>query len=328
MSLKISYIDFWSDFSGVPIKLEDINNKNYWNNIEIKRNLQLINEGIGIFHKSYLEKILEKNIEIVNDPEQSDLIVCSIFGNEKIKYSHKKKIYLNFESKNLTFLPNTIYISSDLYESLNYYLPLYICYYGFDLYNFLQEKRNQLTEEEFNKKQTCLTIISNNKASFRCNFLNKLTENQILVDNYGKFKKTIHDNIIANSSWFDPRIGDVIKKYKFMLCMENCSKIGYHTEKIMHGFRNNVIPIYWGDENCKDIFNSDAYINVNLLGVTESIKKIELLSSDLNEYNKMLSQPIFKEDSVLFREEYKKFLSEENFKNYIKNFVYHSGCSV
>ena len=48
----------------------------------------------------------------------------------------------------------------------------------------------------------------------------------------------------------------------------------------------------------------------------------------LDEYNKMLAQPIFKEDSVLFREEYKKFLSEENFKNYIKNFVYHSGCSV
>jgi hypothetical protein len=328
MSLKVSYLDFWCDFLGVPIKLEDINNKNYWNNIEVKKDLKLVDEGIGIFHKSYLEKILEKNIEIINDPEQSDLIICSIFGNCKLKYNHKKKIYLNFESQNFTFLPNTIYFSSNLYESYNYYLPLYICYYGFDLYHLLQQTRNLLTEEEFNNKYTCLTIISNRNSNFRVDFLNNLIRKKIPVDNYGKFKKTIHDNIIANSSWFDPRMGDVIKKYKFMVCMENCSKIGYHTEKIMHAFKNNIIPIYWGDENCKDIFNPEAYINVNLLGINGAIEKIELLNSNLDEYNKMLSQPIFKEDSVLFREEYKKFLSEEHFKNYIKSFVYNSNCSV
>ena len=45
-----------------------------------------------------------------------------------------------------------------------------------------------------------------------------------------------------------------------MICMENTGQMGYHTEKIMHGFRNNIIPIYWGDPVCKLIFNPKAYI--------------------------------------------------------------------
>ena len=103
-----------------------------------------------------------------------------------------------------------------------------------------------------------------------------------------------------------------------MICMENTSQVGYHTEKIMHGFRNNIIPIYWGDPNISLIFNSNAYINVNELGVDQAIDKIILLSNDLSEYNKMISQPIIKEDSIFFKEEYKMFFNEEYFNKFIK----------
>jgi hypothetical protein len=95
--------------------------------------------------------------------------------------------------------------------------------------------------------------------------------------------------------------------------MENTSLLGYHTEKIIHGFRNNIIPIYWGDPICKLIFNSKAYINVNELGIEKAIDKIMLLSSNITEYNKMLAEPIFHKESLLFRSEFKKYLSEQYF---------------
>ena len=47
----------------------------------------------------------------------------------------------------------------------------------------------------------------------------------------------------------------------------------------------------------------------------------------VNEYNKMLAEPLIKRNSILFKEEYKKFLYEENFIETIKDF-YHSGKSV
>ena len=103
-----------------------------------------------------------------------------------------------------------------------------------------------------------------------------------------------------------------------MICMENTSQLGYHTEKIMHGFRNNIIPIYWGDPVCQLIFNPKAYINVNQLGVEKSIEKIVELNNNYDEYVKMLEEPILHQESVLFRKEFNKFLSEENFKETIK----------
>ena len=143
---------------------------------------------------------------------------------------------------------------------------------------------------------------------------------KIPVDNYGKlYHNKNSSNNIESSCWYDPRLCDIIKEYKFVICMENTTQVGYHTEKIMHGFRNNIIPIYWGDPNISLIFNSNAYININELGVDQAIDKIILLSNDLTEYNKMISQPIFKEDSIFFKEEYKNFFSEEYFKTFIKN---------
>lgn len=318
MNIKISYIDFWQEYSGIPEKLEDINNLDYWNNLIITKQLKTVNEGIGLFHKSYLEKITGKEI-IITRPKDADLLICSVFGQMKNFYPDKKKIYINFESMNQIEYSNTLYISSALTDN-NYYLPIYTCYYGFGIYNFLKEERQLLTEFDFNNKKDIISIISNNTGNFRNNFLLKLME-KIKVDNYGKYERNILNKIISESTWFDPRISDIIKNYKFILCIENIGKVGYHTEKIMHGFRNNVIPIYWGDTNCMKIFNSKAYINVNELGIERSINKILELSQDINKYNEMLLEPILLEDSILFSNEFKKYLSEETFIKIINDFI-------
>jgi len=318
MIFKVSYIDFWKECSGIPEKLEEINDIDYWNNLIITKEFKNVNEGIGLFHKTYLSKIIEKEI-IITSANEADLLICSIFGQKKIYYPDKKKIYINFESVNNINLPNTLYISSSLTNN-NYFLPIYTCYHGFNIYNFLKEKRQLMTLQDFNKKRSIISIISNINGSFRNNFLLKLM-NKINVDNYGKYERNILNKIISESTWFDPRIGDIIKNYKFVLCMENIGKIGYHTEKIMHGFRNNVIPIYWGDINCMKIFNSKAYINVNELGIENAINLIIELSNDLTKYNNMLSEPILLDNSTLYSDEFKHFLTEENFIKTIKNFI-------
>lgn len=316
--MKIAYIDFWAECSNTPVNYDEINNIDSWTNLKLTRELKTINNGVGLFHIKKLEQLLNKKLELTN-PENADILICSGFGNQRYLYPNKKKICLYYESDfkvpDFKFpegnLPNTTYFSSNLNVKPEiFYLPLYTCYYGFSIYNF--DYRNTISEELFNKKIGCLSVISNGKSSYRNNFLEQLML-KITVDNYGKIKHNKDNAMVQSSCWYDPRLCDVIKNYKFMLCMENTSLLGYHTEKIIHGFRNNIIPIYWGDPICKLIFNSKAYINVNELGIERAIDKIMLLSSNITEYNKMLAEPIFHKESLLFRSEFKKYLSEQYF---------------
>ena len=321
--IKISYLDFWCETKNSPVKLDEIDSIDVWNNLLLSRDLIKINNGVGLFHIDYLSKILNKNL-IVTNPENADLIICSIFGNMKYLYPNTKKLLLSYESKNLPFdnLPNTIYFSSFLKANNNdfYYLPLHTCYYGFKIYDLFTKPRQIISEDEFNKKQNCISIISNNNGSFRNVFLDKLIC-KLPIDNYGKFRHNKDNNIIQSSCWYDKRLCNIINTYKFMICMENTSMNGYHTEKIMHGFRNNIIPIYWGDPVCQVIFNPNAYINVNSMGIDNAINKILELCNNFNDYNKMLSEPILHNKSVLHHEQFKHFLYEENFIKKINDFL-------
>ena len=314
-TIKISYIDFWAECGNIPVKFEDINNLEHWRNLKTNRNLSRIDSGVGLFHKDNLNRMLGKKI-IISAPENADVIICSGFGQERYKYPNKKKIFLSFESGFKvpdSNLPNTLYFSANLpLKDGLFYLPLFTCYYGFNIYNILKTSQEKISEEQFNNKIDCFSLVSNQSCQFRNDFLKKLTDN-IQVHNYGKVLRNIENEIIQNSCWYDPRLGDTIQKYKFIFCFENTSKVGYHTEKIMHGFRNKVIPIYWGDPVAKLIFNSDAYINVNELGIEKALEKVKLLSKDLNEYNKMLTQPIIKETSIYNREDIGKFIKESYF---------------
>jgi hypothetical protein len=57
MSIKVSYIDFWQEYKGIPEKIEDINNIKYWMNLTISRELKTVDEGIGLFNKRSNSKI-------------------------------------------------------------------------------------------------------------------------------------------------------------------------------------------------------------------------------------------------------------------------------
>lgn len=322
-TINVSYIDFWAECVNTPVNFDDIHNILHWNNLNTKRELKVIDSGVGLFHKNKLEKLLDYKINITT-PENADLIICSGFGRKRYNFPNKKKLFLCYEADFKILdenLPNTLYFSSNLPLKNNlFYLPLFTCYYGYDIYKLIKMERKQLSSEEYLKKIDCFSLVSNGKCEYRNSFLNKLN-NLIHVENYGKLFRNKENSIIQNSCWYDPRLNSFISNYKFIFCFENTSKLGYHTEKIMHGFKNNVIPIYWGDPAIKLIFNSNAYININELGIEKALEKIKLLSNDYEEYNKMLSEPIINKSSILNKEEISKFLSESYFIETIRNFI-------
>lgn len=49
----------------------------------------------------------------------------------------------------------------------------------------------------------------------------------------------------------------------FHLCIENCRSPGYFTEKLMDCFRSRSVPIYWGDPNIGEVFDTSGMILIH-----------------------------------------------------------------
>ena len=69
------------------------------------------------------------------------------------------------------------------------------------------------------------------------------------------------------------------RDYKFTMCFENTSSIGYTSEKIMEAFAGRTVPIYWGNPDIAEEFNPEAFINCHDFDsfeeVLEEIKRLD-----------------------------------------------------
>lgn len=74
-----------------------------------------------------------------------------------------------------------------------------------------------------------------------------------------------------------------MRDYYYHLAIESCQERGYFTEKIIDCFLTGTIPIYWGDPDIGNIFNTDGIIIWD--GSPQKLVKIiEGLDVPLTEY--------------------------------------------
>lgn len=86
---------------------------------------------------------------------------------------------------------------------------------------------------------------------------------------------------------------------KFSIAFENTTSPGYTTEKILHAFISNTIPIYWGDPEVTKDFNPKAFINChdfeNFEAVIERIKEVD---NNDELYLTILKEPPFVDNKI------------------------------
>ena len=86
---------------------------------------------------------------------------------------------------------------------------------------------------------------------------------------------------------------DVLNKYKFNLCFENCYhefwSWGYITEKIMCCFEAKTIPIYWGCYNIEKLIPQNLYIDFRKFKNSKDLVDYMLSISD-EDYIKMTNE--------------------------------------
>lgn len=277
--LKIDFLDFWPNF---------IKKDNFFFNMlqtEYIVNIDSNNPDLVIFSNNFKKE------------------------NEIQKYKNSKIPKLFFTGENsqpdftvadysFSFNPNT--------DERNLYFPLWILYINWfnKKYNknrdqaFLIPEKNLIKfgTETYIPKKFCSFISGNPKATFRNSFVTQLQG----------YKKVGCGGTILRNTLFPARgrgdqIGKInfLKKYKFNVCFENSSNIGYNTEKILHPLAYNIIPIYWGDPNISNIFNPKAFLNYHDFETTEEfILEIKKIDSNDDLYLNMINQPVFKNNTI------------------------------
>lgn len=205
--------------------------------------------------------------------------------------------------------------SISLYEDSNTNLLYLPCLFSFNTIkdSFYNRSKNDLIE----KNKFALWIASN-MVERRKNKIDYINEHYMHIDYYGK--NIWYGNDKNNKGVEIPRIGDkyllldLYKNYKFSFAFENTPSTGnkwYITEKISNGYRNNVVPIYWGSDHITDFFNKNSFINCNNMTNEQMISSIKKVNEDKELYEYMYFSYPFKDKNfdydLYFKEKLIKF---------------------
>lgn len=206
---------------------------------------------VDIFKKHHIE------VEISPTP---DFLFYSVYGYEHYKYSKCVKVFWTVEP----IIPN--------FNECDYAV-------GFDDITFgcRYMKRPIWMFEE------CpLTFPSDDTAFLDrkfCNFIYSNDSNgegahlrKELAQKLMKYKKVDCPGRVLNNmqNAITPRDGDwkrgklaFIQQYKFTIAFENTMYPGYTTEKLTQPLMMHSMPIYWGNPDVGECFNTDAFVLCN-----------------------------------------------------------------
>lgn len=243
------------------------------------------------------------------DFSESDILLESVFGNNTAFYKKKWKhtfLFIGEADRRLPlFMPNRLHnnIPKDNYSCIlkgeinnanvvNF--PLFVFYtYCF---NFTAKFLKSVVQTTVPPKNVCV-IVSNNHDSEGRNLFCERLEQHIKIDYAGAYKNNVPKLRAPHCS---PPFVEFVAQYKFIITMENSKNNHYITEKILHGFSANIIPVYWGSDYVTNYFNEERFIHVKSFRTCDmdtAIQNILLLAHNEKMYLEMVNKPIYKNNS-------------------------------
>lgn len=267
---------------------------------------------------TFFYNVLARRYEIELDHENPDFLIFGDenFGTDNTKFSRKDvtKIFYTGENRRPEKYDCDYAISFD--HNLNnwhYRLPLFVVYmWAIEHIHKAKYKYEYIFEPQIKQKTSFASfVVSNPKCQQRNDFFHSLSEYK-KVDSGGK----LFNNIAANLDGEEAKI-DFLSSRKFNICFESQSYPGYVTEKILHAFYAQTVPIYWGSPSIAADFNNYAFVNTHKFRNFESvIEYIKRLDENDDEYNSMLAQPKFIHNIPPY------YINLDNFLNWFDAIVY------
>ena len=104
----------------------------------------------------------------------------------------------------------------------------------------------------------------------------------------------------VNGTWVDLKRST---EYKFVFAMENALYPGYVTEKLPMAFMTGAIPIYWGSQDAKRLFNHHAFLWYNAKNPRPTLSLVEHLDKNDTAYLEMRRRVFMSHMGLKFQEE-------------------------
>lgn len=303
--LKIDFVDFWGGFD---------KKDNYF--------YHLLNS--------------QYDIEISEDPDILFFSVDYSGKSEYIKYKdHRcKKVFFtgesvspNFDSENPLLVSNfssnysinrcDFSFSFDrLDDHRNYRLPLWVTYIDwFDKGSYGQNP-SFLTPSSYIEEGS---KMGNNSDKFCAFIFSNPTKERLWISNQvSKYKKVnCYGSPFGNGSSGEFSKYQILKDYKFSICIENRIRDGYFTEKLFHAKTSGTIPIYnWNKDDLMD-FNPSCFINISdFEDVPDLVDYLKMLDNDTEQFNKIRSEKLFSDQSQI-----DKFSPDSVLKHFRENIL-------
>ncbi len=245
------------------------------------------------YERTVLYKILCKHYN-VDVSESPDYVICSCFGDpyEYCKYPQVRIMYVGEN-----YIPDFNLVD---YGICNYpvtfldrafYFPF--CIDEFGHCESLAGKGRSYAETILAEKDLFCNFIAGHESEFniRGDFFKKLNQYR-RVESAGKYLNNMPNGQTVN--WDDDSKYSLQKRCKFTLCFESTKHEGFITEKIVDAFMADTIPIYYGSDSVKEIFNPKAFINVaDFASFEEAIDRIIEIDQNNDAYLAILREPIF-----------------------------------
>lgn len=253
MDLSVSFTDFWAGF----------------------------NEKDNFFTKILSHKY---NVYVVKPNENPDLLICSYFGFEHMKYDCLK-LYFTGENNVPDFNFFDYALSFHFIDFGDRYmrLPLYLTYPCFET---LRSNSYPAPQNAY-QRNFCSFVVSNdfNGNSTRLKFFKMLSEIAPVASG-GRCLNNIGGPVKDKDAF--------IRKYKFNIAFENSMVEGYTTEKLFDAFAAKTVPIYWGNPLVSRDANPEAFINItDFATLQDAVDYVAKVNSDEKLYHNYLnSNPI------------------------------------
>ena len=245
------------------------------------------------------KKLIEPMVSpiTIDNSNNCDFIIKTPLFGEVWNTAQKPYLYWSGESR-LPVLSkyhtNCIYVLTFRYEHPDaIYLPF--CLESDHLY------KNRI-DTNLNREYL-VGYCASNAVEIRENLFNIFVEKagEDMCRSYGtccgKYPGTNH-RFDGGQNFQGDNLIHIYKKHKFVFALENNNVDGCVTEKIVNVFHSGAIPIYWGSKNIGDLFNKEAFINVDdFENLEECVDHVIHLSDEKRQY--MLEQPIYTDSEVI-----------------------------
>lgn len=242
----------------------------------------------------FFYRLISRRFKIILDRERPDFLIYSCYGSEYLRYDCVR-IFYTAENIRPDFNLCDYAIGFDRMSFGDRYFrfPNYARYEAqFEALIRLKPFSEATLET---KSKFCNFIYSNAFADpARDAFFQKLSACR-RVDSLGRHlnNQAGHGGDRDAPGWRQSKV-EMMQPYRFSIAFENSSAPGYTTEKLMHAFIGETIPVYWGDPDVALDFNPKAFVNCHEFADWDAVvARIIELDQNPAAYLAMLNEPPF-----------------------------------